>query len=49
MTVLTRRKLLKTAAVAGVGGVGLAAMARLGGWAAAAPEPLVLKTAKIQA
>ncbi len=49
MTLFTRRRLLKTAAVAGVGGVGLAAMARLGGWAAAAPEQVLLKTAKVQA
>ncbi|RVB71105.1 multicopper oxidase family protein, partial [Mesorhizobium sp. M7A.F.Ca.CA.002.04.1.1] len=49
MTVLTRRRLLKTAAIAGAGGVGLSAMGRLGGWAAAMPEPVVLQTAKIQA
>ena len=49
MTVLTRRRLLKTAAVAGASGVGLSALGRLGGWAAARPEPVVLQTAKIQA
>ena len=49
MTILTRRRLLKTAAVAGASGIGLAAMARLGGWAAATPAPVELKTAKIQA
>jgi hypothetical protein len=49
MTVLTRRRLLKTAAIAGAGGIGLSAMGRFGGWAAAGPEPVVLQTAKIQA
>ena len=49
MTVVTRRRLLKTAAIAGAGGIGLSAMGRLGGWAAATPEPVVLQTAKIQA
>ncbi|RVD62948.1 multicopper oxidase domain-containing protein, partial [Mesorhizobium sp. M7A.F.Ca.ET.027.03.2.1] len=49
MTLLTRRGLLKTAAVAGVGGIGLSAMGRLGGLAAATTEPVVLQTAKIQA
>jgi len=48
MTVLTRRRLLKTAAVAGASGVGLSAFGKLGGWAAARPEPVVLRTAKIQ-
>jgi FtsP/CotA-like multicopper oxidase with cupredoxin domain len=47
MTVFTRRKLLKTAAIAGVGGIGLSAIGKLGSWAA--PEPVVLKTARIQA
>ncbi|QPC94784.1 multicopper oxidase family protein [Mesorhizobium sp. INR15] len=49
MALFTRRRLLKTAAVAGASGVGLAAMGRLGGWAAAGPEPVILQTAKIQA
>ena len=49
MTVFTRRKLLKTAAVAGAAGIGLPAVARLAGLAAATPEPFVLKTASIQA
>ena len=49
MTVFTRRRLLKTAAVAGAGGVGLAAMGKFGSWAAVKPEPVVLKTARIQA
>lgn len=49
MTGWTRRGLLKTAAIAGAGGVGLSAIGRLGSWAAASPEPVVLQTAKIQA
>ncbi|QKC98644.1 multicopper oxidase family protein [Mesorhizobium sp. NZP2298] len=49
MTVFTRRRLLKTAAVAGASGVGLAAIGRFGSWATASPEPVVLQTAKIQA
>ena len=47
ITVFTRRKLLKTAAVAGVGGIGLSAMGKFGSWAAA--EPVVLKTARTEA
>ncbi|TJU98963.1 MAG: multicopper oxidase family protein [Mesorhizobium sp.] len=47
MTLFTRRGLLKTAALAGIGGVAIPAIGRLGGWAAAAPEPVVLQTAKI--
>jgi len=49
MTGMTRRRLLKTAAIAGVGGVGLSAMGRFGGWAAASPDPVMLRTARIQA
>jgi FtsP/CotA-like multicopper oxidase with cupredoxin domain len=49
MAVLTRRGLLKTAAIAGAGGVGLSAMGKLRGWAAAVPEPVIIQTAKIQA
>ncbi|TGW07469.1 multicopper oxidase family protein, partial [Mesorhizobium sp. M2D.F.Ca.ET.145.01.1.1] len=49
MTLITRRRLLKTAAIAGASGVGLAAIGRIGGSAAATPEPVVLRTAKIQA
>ncbi|WP_434724453.1 multicopper oxidase family protein [Mesorhizobium sp. RIZ17] len=49
MTMLTRRSLLKTAAVAGLAGTGAAAIGRLTGWAAPKPEPLILKTASIQA
>jgi len=47
MTVFTRRKLLKTAGVVGVSGVGLSAMGKFGSWAA--PEPVVLKTARTEA
>ncbi|TGQ78869.1 twin-arginine translocation signal domain-containing protein, partial [Mesorhizobium sp. M8A.F.Ca.ET.208.01.1.1] len=46
MMMLTRRNLLKTAAVAGAAGVGLSAAGKFAGWAAAKPEPLVLKTAR---
>ena len=49
MTVLTRRKLLRTAAIAGAGGIGLSAVGKVGSWAAATPEPVLLKTARIQA
>jgi FtsP/CotA-like multicopper oxidase with cupredoxin domain len=49
MAVVTRRRLLKTAAIAGASGIGLSAMGKLGGWAKAAPEPVILPTAKIQA
>ena len=49
MTMLTRRTLLKTAAVAGLAGTGAAAFGRLTGLAAPKPEPLVLKTACIEA
>ena len=49
MTVLTRRKLLKGAAAAGVAGIGLSALGKVAGWAAATSEPLVLKTASIEA
>ncbi|WP_296746554.1 multicopper oxidase family protein [Mesorhizobium sp.] len=49
MTVHTRRRLLKGAATAGAAGIGLSAMGRLAGWAAQKPEPVVLKTASIEA
>ncbi|WFP77252.1 multicopper oxidase family protein [Mesorhizobium sp. WSM4906] len=49
MTILTRRNLLKSAAAAGAAGIGLAAAGRFVGWAAAKPEPLILKTASIEA
>ncbi|RAZ87225.1 multicopper oxidase family protein [Mesorhizobium hawassense] len=49
MTILTRRNLLKTAAVAGLAGTGAAAIGRLTGFAATTPGPLVLKTASIEA
>ncbi|MDG4883350.1 multicopper oxidase family protein [Mesorhizobium sp. WSM4884] len=49
MTILTRRILLKSAAAAGAAGIGLAAAGRFVGWAAAKPEPLILKTASIEA
>ena len=49
MPILTRRNLLKASAVAGAYGVGLGIAGRFGGKAMAAPEPQVLKTAKIQA
>ncbi|NUS21554.1 MAG: multicopper oxidase domain-containing protein, partial [Mesorhizobium sp.] len=49
MTILTRRNLLKTAAVAGLAGTGAAAIGRLTGFAATPPEPLILKTATIEA
>lgn len=49
MTILTRRHLLKSAATAGAAGIGLAAAGRFVGWAAAKPEPLILKIASIEA
>ncbi|SFO42912.1 Multicopper oxidase with three cupredoxin domains (includes cell division protein FtsP and spore coat protein CotA) [Mesorhizobium sp. NFR06] len=49
MTVLTRRKLLQGATAAGAAGIGLSAMGRFAGRAVAKPEPLVLKTASIEA
>ncbi|PTE11384.1 multicopper oxidase family protein [Mesorhizobium helmanticense] len=49
MTVLTRRGLLKTAAIAGASGIGLSTMGKFAGWAAAKPEPVMLQTARIQA
>ncbi|TIV30701.1 MAG: multicopper oxidase family protein, partial [Mesorhizobium sp.] len=49
MTILTRRTLLKTAAVAGLAGTGAAAFGRLTGFAATPPELLILKTASIEA
>ncbi|MGX5801492.1 multicopper oxidase family protein [Bradyrhizobium sp. Arg314] len=49
MTVFTRRALLKTAAAAGLAGAGAATVGKLAGLAAAKPEPLILKTAGIQA
>lgn len=49
MTVLTRRRLLKDAATVGAAGIGLSAMGKFSGWAAQKPEPVVLKTASIEA
>ncbi|TIS60992.1 MAG: multicopper oxidase family protein [Mesorhizobium sp.] len=49
MTVLTRRKILKTAAAASLAGAGASTVGRLAGLAATAPDPLVLKTAGIEA
>lgn len=49
MTILTRRGLLKTAAIAGASGIGLSTMGKFAGWAAAKPEPVMLQTARIQA
>ncbi|RRH94635.1 multicopper oxidase family protein [Mesorhizobium tamadayense] len=49
MTVFTRRTLLKTAAAAGIAGVGASTIGRLAGLAAPAPDPVVLKTASIEA
>ena len=49
MPVLTRRKLLKTTAVAGAAGVGLSAIGKFARLAAAKPEPVILKTVRIQA
>ncbi|WP_137929566.1 multicopper oxidase family protein [Mesorhizobium comanense] len=49
MSLFTRRGLLKTAATFGAAGVGYGAIGRFGGWAAASPDPVVLRTAKIQA
>jgi FtsP/CotA-like multicopper oxidase with cupredoxin domain len=49
MPVLTRRKLLKTTAVAGAAGIGLSAIGKFASLAAAKPEPVILKTARIQA
>ncbi|TIX08096.1 MAG: multicopper oxidase family protein [Mesorhizobium sp.] len=46
MTLLTRRNLLKTTAVAGAAGIGLCAMASR---ALARPDPVMLKTARIEA
>ncbi|TIV47960.1 MAG: multicopper oxidase family protein, partial [Mesorhizobium sp.] len=49
MSVLTRRQLLQSAAAVGAAGIGAATVGRLAGWAAAKPEPLILKTASIEA
>jgi len=49
MPILTRRKLLKTTAVAGAAGVGLSAIGKFASLAAAKPEPVILKTVRIQA
>lgn len=49
MPVLTRRKLLKTTAVAGAAGIGLSAIDKFASLAAVKPEPVILKTARIQA
>jgi len=48
VTMLTRRTLLKTTA-AGLAGIGAATVGRLAGFAAPKPDPLLLKTASIQA
>ncbi|TIT76331.1 MAG: multicopper oxidase family protein, partial [Mesorhizobium sp.] len=48
MTVFTRRTLLKTAAAAGIAGVGASTIGRLAGFAAV-PDPVVLKATGIQA
>jgi FtsP/CotA-like multicopper oxidase with cupredoxin domain len=48
MSILTRRNLLKASAVAGVYGVGLGLAGRFS-QAQAAPEPIILKTSKIEA
>ena len=49
MTVLTRRRVLKSAAAAGAAGIGFSTMGKFAGWAALKPEPVVLKTASIEA
>ncbi|RWD05916.1 MAG: multicopper oxidase family protein [Mesorhizobium sp.] len=49
MTLLTRRNLLKTTAVAGAAGIGLCAMGRFASRALARPDPVMLKTARIEA
>ena len=49
MKLLTRRRLLKAAATAGVCGLGLSVAGKLAGVAAARPPPIMLKTAKIEA
>ncbi|RVD68033.1 multicopper oxidase family protein, partial [Mesorhizobium sp. M4A.F.Ca.ET.029.04.2.1] len=49
MTLLTRRNLLKTTAVAGAAGIGLCAIARFASRALARPDPVMLKTARIEA
>ena len=49
MTLLTRRKFLKTTAVAGAAGIGLSAMGRFASRALARPDPVMLKTARIEA
>ena len=49
MTLLTRRKFLKTTAVAGAAGIGLFSMGRFASRALARPDPVMLKTARIEA
>ncbi|PBB32000.1 multicopper oxidase family protein [Mesorhizobium sp. WSM3868] len=49
MSVFTRRRLLQGAAAAGAAGIGLSTAGKFAGWAAAKPEPLILKTAGIAA
>ncbi|MGZ9720124.1 multicopper oxidase family protein [Rhizobium miluonense] len=49
MPILTRRNLLKASAVTGAYGVGLGIAGKFAGNAAAAAEPRVMKTAKIEA
>ncbi|RUW24401.1 multicopper oxidase family protein [Mesorhizobium sp. M4B.F.Ca.ET.215.01.1.1] len=46
---LTRRKFLNTTAVAGAAGIGLSAMGKLVSRALAGPDPVTLKTARIEA
>ncbi|MDX8478275.1 multicopper oxidase family protein [Mesorhizobium sp. VK24D] len=49
MTVLTRRNLLKATAAAGLAGIGASTVGKLAGLAAPVPDPMVLRTASIQA
>ncbi|TIQ32809.1 MAG: multicopper oxidase family protein [Mesorhizobium sp.] len=49
MTVLTRRNLLRATAATGLAGIGASIVGKLSGFAAAKPEPLILKTASIEA
>ncbi|AZO10744.1 MULTISPECIES: multicopper oxidase family protein [unclassified Mesorhizobium] len=49
MTVFTRRNFLKASAAAGLAGIGASTIGRLSGLAAARTDPVVLKTATIEA